>query len=70
MMKTEVLSYVNKKLASDFEKCQWEDGVGKKFEANNLAEMRKSVGALEDTLAEAFKFFRETENLLSSIKEE
>lgn len=69
-MKREVISYVKNKLVSDFEKCQWEDGVGKKFEANNIAEMGKSVDRLEDALEEAEKFFRDTENLLGSIKED
>lgn len=69
-MKAEIAYYVKKKIVSEFEKCQWEDGIGRNFQENNLTEMQQAVGRVEDSLEEADKFFRETERLLASITEE
>ena len=67
-MKTEVVSYVRRKVKEDFEKCGWEDGVGKKFEEISMREMLQSLDELEDELEETRKFFRNVENILTSLK--
>ena len=40
-MDTTVSYYVRKKVKDDFDKCNWTDGVGKKFEDVALTEMLK-----------------------------
>lgn len=67
-MKTEVVSYVRRKVKEDFEKCCWEDGVGKKFEEISMREMLQSLDELEDELEETRKFFRNVENILTYLK--
>ena len=49
-MKAEIAYYVKKKIVSEFEKCQWEDGIGSNFQENNLTEMQQAVGRVEDSL--------------------
>lgn len=69
-MKTEVIDYVKKKITSEFEKCQWEDGVGKKFEAIKLPEMKESVDKMGNLMEEIEDFWKTSENLLASVKDE
>ena len=69
-MQSEIFTYIKKRIASEFEKCQWEDGVGKKFREGNLTEMQKSVEKMEAAFEDARIFKRNAERLLASIKEE
>lgn len=46
-MDTTVSYYVRKKVKDDFDKCNWTDGVGKKFEDVALTEMLKALDELE-----------------------
>lgn len=69
-MKKEVTAYVRRKIKEDFDRCEWTDGIGQKFEAYSIKEMRTSLNRLEEAFEEADKFYKETEELLSSIKTE
>lgn len=62
-MDTTVSYYVRKKVKDDFDKCNWTDGVGKKFEDVALTEMLK---ALEETE----KFFTNAESILADTRPE
>lgn len=68
-MNTEIIRYIMRKINSEFEKCRWDDGVGRKFKENNLTAMKKSLTLLEDKFDEMNRVFREAENILSSTKE-
>lgn len=67
-MKTEIVSYVRRKMKEDLDKCYWEDGVGKRFEEIRMKDMLKSLDELENTLEETGKFFRNAETILASLK--
>ena len=60
-MDTTVSYYVRKKVKDDFDKCNWTDGVGKKFEDVALTEMLKALDELETALEETEKFFTNAE---------
>ena len=57
-MDTTVSYYVRKKVKDDFDKCNWTDGVGKKFEDVALTEMLKALDELETALEETEKFLQ------------
>ena len=61
-MDTTVSYYVRKKVKDDFDKCNWTDGVGKKFEDVALTEMLKALDELETALEETEKFFTNDRN--------
>lgn len=69
-MKTEIVGYVRRKLKDDFDKCQWTDGVGVKFENSAMKQMMISLDRLEDAMEDAKKLYKEAEDLLSSVKME
>lgn len=69
-MDTLVSYYVKRKTKDDFNKCQWTDGVGKKFENITLVEMLKSLDEFGTTLEEAEKFFKNAENILADMTSE
>lgn len=48
-MDTTVSYYVRKKVKDDFDKCNWTDGVGKKFEDVALTEMLKALDELANS---------------------
>ena len=64
-MDTTVSYYVRKKVKDDFDKCNWTDGVGKKFEDVALTEMLKALDELETALEETEKFFTNAESILA-----
>lgn len=63
-MQSEIFTYIKKRIASEFEKCQWEDGVGRKFREGNLTEMQNSVEKMEMAFEKARAFQRNAERLL------
>ncbi len=69
-MDTTVSYYVRKKVKDDFDKCNWTDGVGKKFEDVALTEMLKSLDELETALEETENFFTNAESILADIRPE
>lgn len=69
MMNTEIFYYVKKKLESDFQKCLWEDGVGRKFADTNLVDMGEAAVRLGSAVEEAADFYNRTEKLLASVGE-
>lgn len=62
-MDTTVSYYVRKKVKDDFDKCNWTDGVGKKFEDVALTEMLKALDETE-------KFFTNAESILADTRPE
>ena len=68
-MQKEVVNYVRKKIWSEFDSCQWEDGIREKFADTIVPRMDLVLKKMEYQLEDALEFQKKVEALLHLAEE-
>lgn len=65
-MNDAVYLYLNNRLSTAFQRCQWTDKVGQLFEQNILSRIMESAISMEYTTGEIDDFLKKAEAILNT----
>lgn len=66
-MNLSIFRYVNRKVRTQFENCQWYDGVGERFRIIYLPQMVKDVSRADTFVEQLLKHLDYAEELMSEM---